>query len=76
MSFGLGLGLLGSDYGVRSRSVGAHSRVLSGWEKQVTANNTWRKYPRPQMLRPQWQTLNGMWDYAITSKNCARAHLL
>ena len=42
--------------------------IMSRWEKQLTAQNAWREYPRPQMSRPKWQNLNGMWDYAITPK--------
>jgi len=42
--------------------------IMSRWEKQLTAENAWREYPRPQMTRPKWQNLNGMWDYAITPK--------
>lgn len=42
--------------------------IMSRWEKQVTPENAWRDYPRPQMVRQQWQNLNGMWDYAITPK--------
>lgn len=42
--------------------------ILSRWEKKVTADNAWREYPRPQLVRPQWQNLNGLWDYAITAK--------
>ena len=41
---------------------------MSRWEKQLTADNAWREYPRPQMVRRQWQNLNGLWDYAITPK--------
>jgi beta-galactosidase/beta-glucuronidase len=26
------------------------------------------KYPRPQMTRPDWQNLNGWWEYAIVPK--------
>lgn len=25
----------------------------------------WPEYPRPQMTRPRWQNLNGVWEYAI-----------
>lgn len=42
--------------------------ILSRWEKQITPDNAWREYPRPQMVRQQWQNLNGMWEYAITPK--------
>ncbi|GAB4032843.1 glycoside hydrolase family 2 protein [Spirosoma jeollabukense] len=42
--------------------------IMSRWEKQVTADNAWREYPRPQLVRKQWQNLNGMWEYAITAK--------
>ncbi len=45
--------------------------IMSRWEKQLTAQNAWREYPRPQMTRPKWQNLNGMWDYAITPKIAA-----
>ncbi|MFC5412054.1 glycoside hydrolase family 2 protein [Larkinella bovis] len=42
--------------------------ILSRWEKQVTSDNAWREYPRPQMVRANWQNLNGMWEYAIRPK--------
>lgn len=42
--------------------------ILSRWEKQITPDNAWREYPRPQLVRPQWQNLNGLWEYAITPK--------
>ncbi len=42
--------------------------IMSRWEKQLTADNAWREYPRPQLVRQRWQNLNGLWDYAITPK--------
>ncbi len=45
--------------------------IMSRWEKQLTAQNAWREYPRPQMVRQKWQNLNGLWDYAITPKTAA-----
>ncbi|WNO53568.1 glycoside hydrolase family 2 TIM barrel-domain containing protein [Stakelama saccharophila] len=40
--------------------------ILSKWGREVTAENAWRDYPRPQMKRDAWLNLNGNWDYAIT----------
>ena len=31
------------------------------------AETAWREYPRPQMVRKNWQNLNGYWDYVITT---------
>lgn len=45
---------------------------MSRWEKQLTPENAWREYPRPQLIRKQWQNLNGMWDYAITPKTASQ----
>ncbi|GAB4022064.1 glycoside hydrolase family 2 protein [Spirosoma koreense] len=42
--------------------------IMSRWEKQITPENAWREYPRPQLVRKAWQNLNGLWDYAITPK--------
>ncbi|WP_234734663.1 glycoside hydrolase family 2 protein [Tellurirhabdus bombi] len=42
--------------------------ILSRWEKQVTPENAWREYPRPQLVRSAWQNLNGWWEYAIRPK--------
>lgn len=43
--------------------------IMTRWGREVTAENAWRSYPRPQMAREQWQNLNGMWEYAITRAN-------
>jgi len=43
--------------------------LMTQWGEKVTPDNAWREYPRPQFVRERWQNLNGLWDYAITSKN-------
>lgn len=42
------------------------SDLITPWGENVTAENAWQEYPRPQMVREHWQNLNGHWDYAIT----------
>ncbi len=44
----------------------AENTMLSRWAKEVTPENAWQEYPRPQMVRESWTNLNGLWDYAIT----------
>ncbi len=42
------------------------SELITTWGEQVTAENAWTQYPRPQMQRDNWTNLNGNWDYAVT----------
>ena len=42
------------------------SDLITVWGADVTPENAWTEYPRPQLERDQWQNLNGHWDYAIT----------
>ena len=43
--------------------------LLTRWAKDVSPANALPEYPRPQMTRPRWQNLNGLWDYAVTDKS-------
>ena len=40
-------------------------QLLTRWAEQVTPETAWQSYPRPQMTRPDWLNLNGLWDYAL-----------
>ena len=41
--------------------------LTTPWGENVTSENAWREYPRPQLVRSGWTNLNGDWDYAVTS---------
>jgi len=41
---------------------------MTRWAKNVAPDNVLPKYPRPNLVRDQWMNLNGLWDFAITSK--------
>ena len=47
----------------------AKGRLMTRWAKDVSSKNPLPEYPRPQMVRKDWQSLNGLWDYAITDKD-------
>lgn len=47
----------------------ARGPLMTRWAQDVRPDNVWPEYPRPQMVRKEWLNLNGMWDYAITSKD-------
>ncbi len=43
--------------------------LLTRWAAQVSPTNALPDYPRPQLVRPDWLSLNGLWNYTITSNN-------
>ena len=50
----------------------ANGPLLTPWAKEVSPTNALPEYPRPSLVRSQWQNLNGLWEYAVTDKNAAR----
>ena len=41
--------------------------IQTPWTAEVSPANAHPEYPRPQMVREQWASLNGLWDYAVTA---------
>ena len=44
-------------------------KIKTRWAQKVTPDNAWREYPRPQMVREDWQNLNGLWNYAVRQRS-------
>ncbi len=67
----------GSDFGNSSVSVAdwkpVSGYILTDWTQKVKPDAVLPEYPRPQMVRKQWQNLNGLWSYALTEKNAKSA---
>jgi hypothetical protein len=50
----------------------AKGPLMTRWAKDVKPDNALPEYPRPQMVRKEWQNLNGLWDYSTRGKDEAR----
>lgn len=50
----------------------AENPLTTPWTAQVSPAHALPEYPRPQMTRPKWVNLNGLWDYAITAQDAPR----
>jgi beta-galactosidase/beta-glucuronidase len=46
----------------------AGDKIKTKWAEEVDPENPLPEYPRPQLVRDQWQNLNGLWDYALVEK--------
>ncbi|MBN1845265.1 MAG: hypothetical protein JW810_06245 [Sedimentisphaerales bacterium] len=44
-------------------------KIMTRWARDVSPQKVWPEYPRPMMVRGQWQNLNGLWDYAICPRD-------
>ena len=50
--------------------VGGH--MMTRWAKEVQPSKVLPEYPRPQLVRKDWQNLNGLWSYAIAPKEATQ----
>ncbi|MCX6239591.1 MAG: beta-galactosidase [Bacteroidia bacterium] len=46
-------------------------KIKTSWAEKIDIKNVLPEYPRPMMVRTEWQNLNGLWDYAIRKAGMA-----
>ena len=46
--------------------------LTTKWAAQVDPADPLPEYPRPQMTRKEWRSLNGLWSYAVAPKDALR----
>ena len=44
-------------------------KIVSPWAEKVSAANPHPEYPRPQLVRKNWQNINGLWNYSIVPQS-------
>ena len=37
--------------------------IMTTWGENIDPENVWTEYPRPQMVRQEWLSLNGTWNF-------------
>ena len=47
--------------------------IRTKWADEINPTCPLPEYPRPQMVRGEWQNLNGMWNYAVTADDAQYA---
>ena len=45
--------------------VAAGDKIKTEWAERMDVKNVLAEYPRPQLIRPDWINLNGLWNYSI-----------
>ncbi|WP_041998352.1 AbfB domain-containing protein [Streptomyces sp. AcH 505] len=46
--------------------------MTTPWTAQVPVDHPLPEYPRPQLTRPDWANLNGIWDFAVTGRDAGQ----
>ena len=56
----------------RDELLAADKALVTRWAAEVNPENCWPEYPRPQLRRPEWLNLNGLWEIAIVPADAAK----
>ncbi|MBW3553167.1 MAG: chitobiase/beta-hexosaminidase C-terminal domain-containing protein, partial [Gemmatimonadetes bacterium] len=46
----------------------AEAPLMTRWAADVSPENALVEYPRPQMVRERWQSLNGLWQFGVAEE--------
>lgn len=49
----------------------AKGPLMTRWAKDVSPEKVLPEHPRPQLVRPTWKNLNGLWSYAVRPREAA-----
>lgn len=63
-TFAIAVTTSGQDSGWKS----VPGKIQTPWAEKVDVSNPHPEYPRPQLMRADWKSLNGLWNYAIRPK--------
>ena len=50
----------------------AGDKIVTQWAGKVDPISPLPEYPRPLMVRNEWKSLNGLWDYSITTFSASK----
>src|SRR5947209_11174856 len=42
--------------------------LMTRWAKDVSPEKVHPEYPRPQLVRKEWQNLNGLWQFSFAKE--------
>lgn len=59
---------VGNSYGQDVGWKPVPGKIQTPWAEKVDVSNPHPEYPRPQLIRGNWKSLNGLWNYAIKPK--------
>ena len=64
-AFSAALAIISCNTGTNGDWTPAGDRIMTVWGENLDPAEVLQEYPRPQMERPEWLNLNGLWKYAI-----------
>ncbi|MCJ7629122.1 MAG: hypothetical protein MUO50_12140 [Longimicrobiales bacterium] len=71
LGYGVVVGTAGCRPPQHSESWAPAAGLKTRWAADVDPTNPLPEYPRPQMVRPDWMNLNGLWDFALLPESAS-----